>query len=352
MNPSSTKKTVEFLFSKLGFIIRPFCGGRGHILMFHRVYPAKKRKRKRIRISANAGIEVTPDFLEKIILFFISRGYAFISLDQLKDWLFDKTKKQKFVIFTFDDGYADNFFHAYPVFKKYNVPFTIYVATHFPDKTAILWWYLLEDIILANDFLDLKVGKNRHRFSNKTEEEREETFLHIRSLIMETSCLEEFLIKIEEIFSPFQIDLYEKTEELVLSWEQICQLNRDPLVTIGAHTVNHFLLSELSRKQAKTEIMDSKKKIEHHIKGEVNHFAYPFGGEGDAGVREFEIVKECGFKTAVTTRFASVFRKHRDHLECLPRIFITPESNTEFLHQLDNGTIAILQNRFKRFVTV
>jgi peptidoglycan/xylan/chitin deacetylase (PgdA/CDA1 family) len=36
--------------------------------------------------------------------------------------------RQKNVVFTLDDGYADNFINAYPIFKKYNIPFCIYVC--------------------------------------------------------------------------------------------------------------------------------------------------------------------------------------------------------------------------------
>ena len=319
MTALSPKEKLKTFYSNAAVLLRHFYWERGHILLFHRICPAEPKA----RISANVGLELTPQQLEKIIQFFLSRGYAFLSLDQLEERLMDKNKKKKFVVFTFDDGYADNLHYAFPILKKNNIPFTIYVATCFPERTGILWWYLLEDIIVANDHLDIQMEKKRHSFPCRTGQEKEDTFFRLRSMIMRDLSHTKFYPSIEEIFSPFHVDPHEKTSELTLSWEQIERLNQDPLVTIGAHSSNHFSLAELSREEAKKEIIDSKEQIELHIKKNVRHFAYPYGGESESGTREFKIVRECGFKTAVTTRFASVNRKHIHHLECLPRIFMT-----------------------------
>ena len=96
-----------------------------------------------------------------------------------------------------------------------------------------------------------------------------------------------------------------------LTWEEIKTLSDDPLCTIGAHTVNHFPLSRLSEEQLKFEIQYSKERIESFINKTVNHFAYPFGKQREASIREFEMVKELGFKTGTTTRIGNIFQEHR-----------------------------------------
>jgi len=319
MTALSPKERWKTFYSNAAVLLRHFSLARGQILFFHRICPAEPRA----RISANAGLELTPEQFETIIQFFLSRDYVFLSLDQLEVRLMDKIKKRKFVVFTFDDGYADNLHYAFPILKNYNIPFTIYVATCFPERTGILWWYLLEDIIIAQNHLDIRIEKKRHSFSCRTEQEKEDTFFRLRSKIMRDLSHTKFYPSIEEIFSPFHVDPHEKTSELTLSWEQIERLNQDPLATIGAHSSNHFPLARLSREGAKKEITDSKGKIELHIKEKVSHFAYPYGGDLEAGKREFKIVRECGFKTAVTARFSGINRKHIHHLECLPRIYMT-----------------------------
>jgi len=66
---------------------------------------------------------------------------------------------------------------------------------------------------------------------------------------------------------------------------------------IGAHTCTHPRLSFLSRDQAKEEIFTSKKKLEDRFGLPMDHFAYPYGDYNQTTV---ELVREAGFKTAVT----------------------------------------------------
>ena len=57
----------------------------------------------------------------------------------MEDLAFSK-KKNKYVLLSMVD--MDNFELAYPIFKKANVPFTIYITTSFPDQKGYLWcWF-------------------------------------------------------------------------------------------------------------------------------------------------------------------------------------------------------------------
>ena len=64
-----------------------------------------------------------------------------------------KEKVNKQVLLTFDDGYKDNYDLAYPILKKYNIPFAVFLTTSFPEKEAILWWYIIEDLIMKNEVI-------------------------------------------------------------------------------------------------------------------------------------------------------------------------------------------------------
>ncbi|MBV8901449.1 MAG: polysaccharide deacetylase family protein, partial [Verrucomicrobia bacterium] len=66
---------------------------------------------------------------------------------------------------------------------------------------------------------------------------------------------------------------------------------------IGAHTLTHPHLDQVSLAQAREEICASKKKLEDTFGREVRHFAYPYGGLTPA---VSDLVREAGFATACT----------------------------------------------------
>jgi peptidoglycan/xylan/chitin deacetylase (PgdA/CDA1 family) len=339
---NSVKKQVLLVG---GPLINKYYSGIGHILMFHSVVPASKQ----VRIS-NDSLEVTPEHLEKVILFFLNKGYKIISLDQFYDRINEKKKQEKFVVFTFDDGYLDNLQYAYPVFKKFNIPFTLYVTTNFPDKKAIIWWYPLEEILRRNDKIQFSFKAQSYEFITSRLTEKLAAFNLIRSLIQ--NCPENDVEGlVDAILLPYGLDVREISNKLSLTWEDLRLLADDPLVTIGAHTVNHFRLNTLTEEGVKRELLESKMKLELNLGRTIDHFSYPFGSRKDVGPREFRIAQEVGFKTATTTRFGTIFNLHQEHLHSLPRINIDLDVNEKELLQITNGEMHLIGNRGKRIIS-
>lgn len=67
---------------------------------------------------------------------------------------------------------------------------------------------------------------------------------------------------------------------------------------VGSHTLDHVRLCELSSKEARRQIEQSRPMLEDLIKQRVTSFAYP---HGDEGPRERALVFEAGYRVAVTT---------------------------------------------------
>jgi peptidoglycan/xylan/chitin deacetylase (PgdA/CDA1 family) len=339
-----------FCITKSYLITKPVYSGIGTILMFHRVSPKTKKR----RLRGNSGLEITPEYLESAIKFLVDKDYQIVSSDQMVSILRGEKTAKKIALFTFDDGYSDNLTYAYPIFKKYNIPFTINITTGFMNKAAVPWWYPLEDLVLKNDRLVIGAGKEALEFKCPSHFEKETVYRQISSIINDIHG-EGYISRIKKIFDRYKVDIYAETDGLTLSWKEVEQLSRDPLVTIGAHTVNHFMVSKLPESDAKYEIIVSKRELESHIKRDVKHFAYSFGGRADSGRREFDIVKKAGFETALTTRPGNIFRAHKNHMECLPRASIfsgREEKNVQYLNLWTDGMIPCIRNRFKRIVTL
>ena len=356
MNSKTLKRAViktlwPLLYhTKIHFISRLIYSGIGSILMFHRVCPADER----IRIQGNSGMEVTPNYLESLIQYLIRLKYEIISLENVHERLRTGRRGGKFIAFTFDDGYSDNFIHAYPILKKYNIPFTIYVATNYPDGQLTPWWYPLEELILKNECLEFKEDGENQKFNCKSLPEKEITFHRLRTLLM-GGANADLLSRVQKFFNFYNVDLFEATKGYMLSWEQIKTLNKEKLVTFGAHTVNHLALNRLSEKDATDEILKSKRRLESELKDKVDHFSYPFGSSQEVNEREFSIARQCGFKTSTTARWGNIFKKHKNHQECLPRIHVSEKRDLYDINLISlsiNGIIPCMVNKFKRVVTI
>ena len=144
-------------FSGAHTLLRPLIGGVGAILMLHHVRPPR-----RDRFQPNHLLEVTPKFFERVIRRLRRSRVDLISLDEMHRRLTTGDfPRRRFVCVTFDDGYRDNLEFAYPVLKKYEVPFAIYVATSFADRIGELWWLALEAVIAQNDMIGRSARRPR-----------------------------------------------------------------------------------------------------------------------------------------------------------------------------------------------
>lgn len=80
----------------------------------------------------NANIEMTPSEFEEQMKALLEAGYQPITLYNYVEWENGKADlPEKPIIITFDDGYLNNYTHAFPIVKKYNIPITIFVITQY-----------------------------------------------------------------------------------------------------------------------------------------------------------------------------------------------------------------------------
>jgi peptidoglycan/xylan/chitin deacetylase (PgdA/CDA1 family) len=134
-----------------------------------------------------------------------------------------------------------------------------------------------------------------------------------------------------------------------MNWEEIAELAADPLVTVGAHTVNHPMLAKLPDKTARSEMDLSRSVIEAALTKRPEHLAFPLGDRVAAGPREFKMASELGFKTAVTSRPGVLFPEHRERLTALPRISLGGQyQRLRYVRVLLSGSATAMWNGFRR----
>ncbi|OGE20015.1 hypothetical protein A3A14_00190 [Candidatus Daviesbacteria bacterium RIFCSPLOWO2_01_FULL_43_38] len=97
--------------------------------------------------KARDSLSISPEKFERQMKYLKENGYTTTSLDTLYAALKKTaTLPEKVVILTFDDGYIDFYFNAYPILKKYGFSATIFIPTGLVGQPAYLSWSQIKDM--------------------------------------------------------------------------------------------------------------------------------------------------------------------------------------------------------------
>jgi len=336
-------------FSGAHLMMRPFYAGVGAILTLHHVRPRRPE-----RFQPNRLLEVTPAFLERVLVFLRRSGLEIVSLDEMHRRLAEGDFargdfERRFVCITIDDGYRDTLEHAYPILKRFEAPFTVYIPTSFPDRIGELWWLALEAVVARNPHIGLLINGKEHTFDCRTTAEKRDVYDELYGWLRRLATEQEVRVAVRDLSRRYHVDIAAFCNDLCMDWRELNRLAADPLVTIGAHTVNHVMLAKVPEATARSEMAMSRSVIEAALGLRPDHLSYPVGDKTSAAAREFKIAAELGFKTAVTTRPGVLFPEHRDHFMCLPRISLNGEhQQLRYVRVLLSGAATAVWNRFRR----
>jgi peptidoglycan/xylan/chitin deacetylase (PgdA/CDA1 family) len=282
--------------------------GAGLVFTLHHVRPWDGRA-----FAPNRLLEITPDFLETVLSYLAEIRYDVVSLDEAVARLAHPGER-RFASFSFDDGYRDVRDHALPVLRRFNAPAALFITTSFADGTGELWWLTLEaaiakssSVIFGGDVIDTSttVAKNAAW---------ENIYWRLRGMD-ETKMRAEIAGLAERAGA----DASDAAKHLCMSWDELREIATDPLVTIGNHTVHHYMLSKHPEAVMREEIAQTQKRLGEELGITPRHIAYPVGDPTSAGRREFRAAKEMGL-CGWTTRLGVLFPEHKDHTAALPRI--------------------------------
>ncbi|MDF1644356.1 MAG: polysaccharide deacetylase family protein [Pseudomonadales bacterium] len=198
------------------------------ILMYHMI-------REAIPGTKFNGLRVSPRNFERQLAMLKANGWEFVTMSTLFDDSIELSEKT--VAITFDDGFEDNYTHAFPLLKKYHAKATLYLVV---DRVNNDW----------------STNKKTHHSSG------------------------------------------ELMQEPKLTDQQVQEMLGSGVFELGAHTLSHANLQALDLQQKLFEIEQSKSQLEEKFRVKVESFAYPFGIFDE---QDCKIVADNGFSNAVTT---------------------------------------------------
>lgn len=288
--------------------------------------------------SLNNFIEITDKKLEETILNLQKLNVQFVSLGELETYLSqDKKPKRPLVHVSFDDGYLDNFTIAYPILKKYKIPFSIFVASDFINNDQpFLWWYIIEGIIKNEQTIsfvkyNFLITENDYKTKSK-----QVIFEELRSLILE--YVDRDRSYFEDQLKGYAKDFLEISIPKMMKWNHLSMMLESDFLELGIHTKSHSRFKCLDSDQKKEELLCCKVAIREHTDVTAKYFSYPYGAEDDIG--NFDelktILPDCGMKLAFTTIPGELNQTNNQFF--IPRLFINNSVTIYTLKSRLNGS--------------
>lgn len=332
-------------YSGVARALEPLTRGLGTILLLHRVLPSESHA----PFAPNRALSIPPEYLDALLARFARDRIDMVTLDEALARLATPGAR-RFVCFTADDGYRDNYEHAFPIFRRHCVPLTIYVTTGFIDRSMPLWWRVLEAAIASRSSVRMREGGHESVLPTGDLDAKMRAFdLLVPAFFRMTIAA--LRPAVERLAADHDIDARAVCAAEMCSWDMLREMKAGG-VALGCHTVNHPVLAIESAADARAEIAEARTTLERETGGPVRHLAYPYGTADQAGPREFALARELGFASATTTRKASLRAGHRDFVYALPRVDVSPEfaRSPHYLRTIVSGLPLLAWNRGKRLI--
>jgi peptidoglycan/xylan/chitin deacetylase (PgdA/CDA1 family) len=229
----------------------------------------------------------------------VSRHYRVLPLEEAVERLRRSDLPPRALVVTFDDGYRDNFLHAWPILKANGLSATFFVATGAIGTGVPLW----HDRVFAAFRLTQETSlcwewDNACVWPLTTIEQRSSALSQVLKSLWAMSPSERDEA-IASLFSQLKVAGW-NSEGLMMSWSDVRSMAQEG-ASFGAHTVTHPILSRMRHDEAVQEILQSKQILEAHLGTSVSAFAYPVGRVQDYTEKLRAGMSDLGFQCALTT---------------------------------------------------
>jgi len=270
------------------------------VLTFHRILPDAALS----STSSLPGMVVSQSMFGAF-LSYLSKRFEVIDLRDASASGVFQNNKLRFAV-TFDDGWLDNYEVAQPIVGHFRLPMAVFVCPRKMGTKSPFWPEKVSRLLHGLRTSGVPRPSNSSQSGGRFEE-----------FGIEEACraAPEKVVDILKMFPPKKLaDFIRELESLAnakqssaadnrypdqtMSWNQAAQLGERG-VTIGSHTLNHSILTQLLPSDVRFEIVGSKREIEAQLGQPCLLFAYP-NGNCDPEIRN--AVEQAGYALAFTTR--------------------------------------------------
>lgn len=203
-----------------------------------------------------------------------------VGVTEMARGLRDGEDMRNTVALTFDDGYLNNLEHAAAVLSDFNIPGSFFLTTAYIGTNRWMWTDLVEYALDQTKAKQIAWAQEPAGLPLESLEQKRAALKRIKAALKLLSVTERD-IEVAKLLAALKVDPQLPVHDYrFMDWQQARSLV-DAGFEVGAHTVNHAILSRLPPEQANAEIIDSRDAL---IKGTGQCcpiFCYPNGKKAD-----------------------------------------------------------------------
>ncbi len=252
---------------------------------------------------------------------YVKRRFNVISLEALRAYVADGVAlPPRPLLITFDDGYLDNYTHAYPILRERGLPAVLFVVSRWLGSAYRPWWDTCADlfrhtaktraVLFGIGERDLGTPAARHRAL-------EDMLPRLKALPDEEKQRQ--VIALGEVL---EVSLPDPQEQRFFSAAQAREMAGHGVVC-QMHTASHPILTRIPFDMAQAELAECRDTLEAEIGGQMVALAYPNGMFEDFNPAIMAHLRSMGISLAFTLENGPIRlgQLRRRALE-IPRVFL------------------------------
>jgi peptidoglycan/xylan/chitin deacetylase (PgdA/CDA1 family) len=243
-------------------------------------------------------------------LLYLRRHYRMLHLQEALEELYTPETERKWradrrtpLVLTFDDGYHDNYTHAFTLACELRVPITIFLVPGYVTSGDYFWWTEATRLVRRATVDEVTLDDRIYHLADPGERAALEQVIDARLRHAASVCeREQFLKTLRQTLAVPSTVMAEEQGDLPLSWAAVHKMRESEWVSFGAHTMHHPVLAYLSDPaEVRREVSECRQMMERELGCPVYTFAYPVGRAEHVGEEAIRAVRAAGYKWAVTT---------------------------------------------------
>ncbi|MEO5957333.1 MAG: polysaccharide deacetylase family protein [Nitrospiraceae bacterium] len=269
------------------------------ILMYHRVATEAELSSQFIQ----PAMYVTAETFDRQVRF-LREHFDVLSMHELLSMWREKiwNPDRRYCVITFDDGWLDNYMHAFPVLRRYDVPATIFLPTGVIGTDQWFWpeqvgWLTRQFALLSpkrkvEALASLREGGRRFNAVVDTMAAEQSDHLIERCKAVSHEGIGEFVSRLAEAMGTRLPE-----GRLVMNWEEVGEMSAAK-ISFGSHSVNHKILTTVSAAELHEEVHGSFETLRERSLNLVPVFCYP---NGNYSPTVMQCVEAAGYCAATST---------------------------------------------------